>query len=238
METETAATSVGATTDSETVEQLIAIGFSREMLDALDAAIAATKLVHHAPGDIIYREATGITALYVIRNGRIKLLNYTESGRARIVRLHNRGSIIGLNGLMEDTHAHTAVAIDEVSTYQIPMHLIRTVRDNDLNTYCRLLEYWHEYLQMADTWITDFSTGAIRGRVARLLRYLVETNDATGPREVSMLTVEEMAEILGVTPESVSRTMASLKRENILQVSEQADHYRCNLQQLLREAEK
>lgn len=240
MDIETAAnTPSQAIPDSETIDQLIALGFSKEMLDALQSAVTATQLTHHASGDIIYHEATDIDALYVIREGRIKLLNYMENGRARIVRLHNRGSIIGLNGLMEEMHTHTAVAIDDVSMYQIPMHLINTIKDKDPETYSRLLEYWHEYLQMADTWITDFSTGAVPGRVARLVKFLMDTDEATGPREVSLLTVEEMAEILGVTPESVSRSMAELKRKKILQVVDDTLHkYRCNVKELLLEAEK
>ena len=239
MDIETAANAPSAIPENETTEQLIALGLSKEILDAFEPAITATQLVHHASGEIICHEATDIDALYVIRKGRIKLLNYMENGRARIVRLHNRGSIIGLNGLMDEMHTHTAVAIDDVSMYQIPMHLINTVKSKDPEAYSRLLEYWHEYLRMADTWITDFSTGSVRGRVARLVRFLMETDEATGPREVSLLTVEEMSEILGVTPESVSRCMADLKRKNILQeIDDKLHTYRCNIKELLLEAEE
>jgi CRP/FNR family transcriptional regulator, anaerobic regulatory protein len=141
---------------------------------------------------------------------------------------------------MGEVHQHTAVAIDDVILHQIPMPLIKSIKDSDPDTYSSLLEYWHEYLNMADRWNMDFSTGAILGRVARLVKFLVGTDDNTGPFEVTLLTVDEMAEILGVTPESVSRSMASLKRKKILQLidDEIPDHYRCNIKQLLREAEK
>lgn len=217
-------------------EELLALGFPRDILTALEPAIAATRLVRYAPGDIIYHQGTEVDILFVIRSGRIKLLNYLENGRSRIVRLHNRGSVIGLNGLLGEPHTHTAVATAEVVVYQVPMHLIKVITDEDPDTYSRLLEIWHEYLNMADTWITDFSTGAIRGRVARLLLFLVETDIDSGPSEVALLTVEEMAEILGVTPESVSRIMADMKRKKILQAieGESAERYLCNIKSLLR----
>jgi hypothetical protein len=41
-----------------------------------------------------------------------------ENCRARILRLQNRSSIIGLNGFVEETHAHSAVAIDDVVLYK------------------------------------------------------------------------------------------------------------------------
>jgi CRP-like cAMP-binding protein len=220
-------------------KELAELGFAVETLASLGPAIAATRLVHYDPNDTIYRESDEVESLYVISEGRIKLLNHLENGRSRIVRLHNRGSTIGLNGLMDEPHSHTAIAIDNVTAYQIPMHLIKTVKDEDPDAYCQLLEFWHEYLKMADTWITDFSTGAIRGRVARLIRFLVENDEATGPRDVTLLTVDEMADVLGVTPESVSRIMADLKRRKILQaMSDLPDNYQCNIERLLKETEK
>jgi len=220
------------------IKELAELGFCVDTLASFGPAIVATRLVHYAPSDTIYREGDDVEALYVIREGRIKLLNHLENGRARIVRLHNRGSTIGLNGLIDEAHSHTAMAVDEVTAYQIPMHLIKTVKDDDPDAYCQLLELWHEYLKMADTWITEFSTGAIRSRVARLIRFLVETDEATGPREVTLLTVDEMADVLGVTPESVSRIMADLKRRKILQaISGLPDYYRCNIESLRQEVE-
>lgn len=224
---------------TEMLDELVSLGFSRNTLSALSPAINATRLVSYAAGDTLFHEGAGVDALYVIRKGRIKLLNYLENGRARIVRLHKRKSIIGLNGLLDEPHGHTAMAIDEVTLYQIPMHLIKTVTAQDAEAYSQLLEHWHEYLQLADTWITDFSTGAIRARVARLLQFLIETEEDSGPCEVVLLTVEEMAGILGVTPESVSRTMADMKRRKILQAvgADNPDRYRCDMQRLSRETD-
>lgn len=237
----------GTTTNGDTaspirnamMDELVSLGIARETLTALAPAVSATRLVSYSSGDALYHAGSEADTLYVIQQGRIKMLTHLETGRTRIVRLHKRGSIIGLNGLLEEPHAHTAMAIDDVQAYQIPMRLIKSVTAEDAETYCQLMEYWHAYLQLADTWITDFSTGAIRGRVARLLRYLVETEEDTGPREMNLLTVEEMAEILGVTSESVSRVMADMKRSKILQAvdDDASDRYLCDMRKLLEESE-
>ena len=220
-------------------KELAELGFCVDTLAALKPAVAATRLMKYAASDTLFNEGEDVEALYVILEGRIKLLNYLENGRARIIRLHNKGSILGLNGLMDELHAHTAVAIDKVKAYQLPMHLIKTAKDENPDDFSQLLEYWHEYLKMADTWIVDFSTGAIRGRVARLIRFLVESDEATGPREVALLTVDEMADVLGVTPESVSRIMADFKRKEILHAIEDLpDHYLCDLKAIEKEAEQ
>ncbi len=243
MEAESSAVKSYADNDgssAELVDELISLGFSRQALGALPSAVEATRLVSYSPGQTIFYEDEEVDALYVVRDGRIKLLNYLENGRARIVRLHNKSSILGLNGLMDEPHTHEAVAIDDVYIYQIPMRLIIAVKNKDPDTYSHLLEHLQEDLKMADTWITDFSTGAIRARVARLLSFLMDKDVDTGPCEVTLLTVEEMANILGVTPESVSRVMADMKRKNILweTSSDTPECFHCDIELLRREAEQ
>jgi CRP/FNR family transcriptional regulator len=90
------------------------------------------------------------------------------------------------------------------------------IKSDNPNLYCRLLECWFDYLQEADLWIAEFSTGSVKARVARLVNFLSEIEDTVSSGEVKLLTCEEMAEILGATPESVSRVLAEFKRSNIL----------------------
>lgn len=225
--------------EKDVAKELLSLGFSPATKPSLNDVISATRLSHYAAGETLYHEGSPVDYLYIIRDGRIKMLNFLENGRSRIVRLHQRGSIIGLNGMVDEPYAHTAMSIDEVSCYQIPMSRIKSIKEHDTETYCILLEYWHDYLNMADTWITDFSTGAIRGRVARLIRFLMESDEYTGPRQVTLLTVEEMADILGVTPESVSRVMADFKRKNIIKhiAGEMPERYQCDTKAISGEAE-
>ena len=222
----------------QAAEELAALGIDAAILGLLQHAPGAARLIAYQPGDSLYQEGAEIGALYVIRRGRIKLLSYLPDGRARIVRLHKRGAMIGLNGLLGEAHEHTAIAVDQVEVYQIPLNLLRPLKQQDPVAYSQLLEQWHGYLNTADTWITEFSTGPIRGRVARLLLFLIDLDEDSGPRELTLLSCEEMAEVLGVTPESVSRVLAEFKRSGILvAVGEAApERYRCELSALSSEA--
>jgi CRP/FNR family transcriptional regulator len=226
-------------TASRIAEELADLGIEAAMFDVvLRHAPGAVRLTSYQPGESLYREGAEIGALYVVRRGRIKLLSYLPDGRARIVRLHNRGSLIGLNGLLGEVHEHTAIAVDRVEVYQMPLNLLSPLKEQDPTAYSRLLEHWYSYLNTADTWITEFSTGPIRGRVARLLLFLIDLDEESGPRELTLLSGEEMAEVLGVTPESVSRVVADFKRRGIL-VSHgdgPAEHYCCDLPALSVEA--
>jgi CRP-like cAMP-binding protein len=221
------------------IEELRKIGMPGELLDSVGKSLSQLRLARYGHEETIYREGGEVEALYLVLDGRIKLMNYTPDGNARIVRLHKRGSVLGLNALLEERHDHTAIAIDEVSLYILPMRVIGGIQREDPEAYSRLLEYSHEYLKQADTWIVEFTAGEIRGRVARLVLFLMSQDESTGEREVSLLTVSEMAEIIGVTPESVSRIMADFKRNRILtpKGEDRPDIFRCDEAALEKEAQ-
>ena len=198
-------------------QELAKLGFFDESTLSEQEALLASVTAHtYQPGDVLYQNDGESKLLFIIRQGLVKLLAYLPNGRTRIVRMHKRGSMIGLDGLMNQSHGHTAVAVDEVSVFQIPHTELLRWKEEDPQLYSQLLEKWYEYLSYADTWITDFSTGNVKGRVARLLRFLSHFDSETGPQIVELLTTDEMSEILGVTPESVSRVVAEFKREDIL----------------------
>ena len=218
--------------------ELLAIGLSKDLLHTLGGVLSSLKLSRYETGDPVYRQGSDVEALYVVKSGRVKLMSYSQDGNARIVRLHKRGSVLGLNGLLGEKHDHTAIAVDEIELYILPIQAIRGIEGQDSEAYYKLLEYSHEYLREADTWITEFSSGGIRGRVARLVLYLMSQDESTGRHEVALLTVNEMGEIIGVTPESVSRILAEFKRSAILSPIDDgnSDIYHCDVSGLTREA--
>ncbi|MBD3671646.1 MAG: Crp/Fnr family transcriptional regulator [Gammaproteobacteria bacterium] len=203
-------------------------------LEGLKPGIEHANHRRYDEASVIFHEGSPIDSLQIVLRGRIKLVHYMDNGNARIVRLHNKGSILGLNGLLQEAHEHTAISIDAVEAYEIPMMRLHELKNDDLKTYSQLLEFWNDYLHMADKWITDFSTGPIRSRIARLILHLADIDDVTGESQARLLTGEEMAEILGVTPESISRTIAEFKRSEILvPIEPTTEHtFQCDLELL------
>ena len=235
---ETVLPSVG---DEELSRELATLG----LLDA-DTLVSQKQLLKsvsyssYEPGEVIYQSGEESHLLFVIRQGMLKLVTHLPNGRSRIVRLHKRGSLIGLDGLMGNAHEHTAIGIDNVELYKIPHSFFHQWKESSPQLYSRLLEHWHEYLNYADTWITEFSTGNVKGRVARLLRFLADFEPDTGPQIIELLTTDEMADILGVTAESVSGVVAELKRELVLEPIENNTEslFTCDLAALEQLAQK
>lgn len=167
------------------------------------------------PGAVLFRRGEPVEALFRIRHGLVKLVTYLRGGEARIVRLQRPGDWLGLEGFLDECHGHTAFALGKVTVERYPMQHVAPMRHDDAEMLTGLLSQWHRDLAVADLWIAEFSTGSIRRRVARLIRYLARLDEAD-PTSVHLPTVREMGEILGVRPESVSRVLADLKRSAVL----------------------
>jgi CRP-like cAMP-binding protein len=182
----------------------------------LQALLRHARPVYHAPQDVLYHQGGDCDTVYFITGGLLKLVTHLANGRARIVRLHRHGSVLGLSGLRCALYEHTAVAVTPINALRLPLSAVKRLRSVDPSAYVTLVERWHDYLRDADTWITQFSTGPIRGRVARLLAFLSDIAPGAGATQVQLLTCEEMGCILGVTAESVSRIIAEFKRQHIL----------------------
>lgn len=190
--------------------------------------------------EVIYRESGRANRIYVICSGLVKLLSYLPNGRTRIVRLHASDHWFGLEGLLGQSYEHTAVAVGDVEVQHIAIDNLRHLNRENPGVFTQLLCQWHGALVYADRWISDFSTGGIGPRVARLLEFLSELEYGPPLERVELLTVCEMAEILGVTQESVSRILAAFKRRDILQKLSDPSReiYRIDAPSLQREARK
>jgi len=190
--------------------------------------------------EVIYREGDRVDRVCIIRSGLVKLLSYLPNGRARIVRLHVRDQWLGLEGFLGEPYEHTAIAVGDVHIQYLSVHNLQHLVMSEPQRLLQLQHQWHLDLAQADRWISEFSTGGIRPRVARLLQFLAELEHGEDTNRVELLTVCEMSEVLGVTPESVSRIVATFKRREILQKLAEThpyrEIYRVDSQRLLQEA--
>lgn len=202
--------------------------------DELLQHFKTTKKVFFPPQQIIFNHCTEAKTIYIVLEGMVKLLTYLPNGKARIIRLQGPGGMLGLSGIFEHRHKHKAVAVHDVVLLKIATGSFKLLRQQYPDIYLSIIEKMYEDLNIADTWITQFSTGSIKARVARLVTFLSYLQTKTSPDIVELLTCEDMASVLGVTTESVSRVLAEFKRQRILQrIGERGEIYRRNSPMLM-----
>jgi CRP/FNR family transcriptional regulator len=185
------------------------------------------------PGTALYKTGDVGDYMYTVRTGAIKLVQYLPDGSQRIVRLVRSADVLGLEALLEEGYHHDAVALQRAEVCRFPTRVVRNLSRENPKLHKELMTRWQRALSEADAWLTELSTGSARQRVARLLLRLVRDNDSA---ECELFSREDMGAMLGITTETASRTIASFKREELLQEL-RSNQFRLDVPKLRRLAE-
>jgi CRP-like cAMP-binding protein len=165
------------------------------------------------PPAILYRVGERGRAVFTLRRGLVKLVKYLPDGNQRIVRLLRQSDTLGLEALLGQPYPHDAIALTRCEICTIPVSLVERLSHEQSRLCQELMTRWQRALAAADRWLAEFSTGTARQRVARLLLWLSET--APG-QPVPLFGREDLGAMLGLTTETVSRTIAELRRTGLI----------------------
>ncbi len=182
------------------------------------------------PGAALYHVADPGLAVFTVRTGLVKLVNYLADGSQRIVRLLRPGDTAGLEAVLGQDYEHTAIALRPAQTCRIPREVVNRLSDETPRMHAQLMRRWQRSVQQADAWLTSLSTGGAKARVARLLLLLM---DGANKTECDLFGREDMGAMLGVTTETASRIIAEFRREGIL-ADRGANRFRCDVEALER----
>lgn len=178
-------------------------------------------------GSTLYGTGETGDSLFYVREGLVKLVQSLADGTQRIVRLLRRGMVAGLEVLLEMPYEHIAVTLQSTLVCRIPSSIVYRLDDAYAGLHWQLIRQWQDSLHEADEWTTELSTGNARGRLARLLLFLINGSGC----ECRVFNREDIGAILGVTTETASRTMAEFKREGL--ITENRSHRcRCSVDTL------
>jgi CRP/FNR family transcriptional regulator, anaerobic regulatory protein len=191
----------------------------------------------HTAGSTIFEAGSRKQFIYSIRRGMVKLVHTAEDGTNRIVRLLGPGSAIGLELLDgAESYHHSAIAINQIDLCKIPVTTVKQLESNYPQLYQHVLQQLQDQLDMADQWIVALGAGTAKQRVAQLLlvldKFFADSND-----EFILLSREDMAAMIGIAVETVSRMIAEFKRQKILYKTDNK-LYMCNSAELLKIAQQ
>lgn len=165
------------------------------------------------PGHHLYRAGETLSTVFTIRQGQIKLVQVAPAGGQRIVRILRRGDLAGIERLVGQTASHDAVTLTPVAVCEIPVSVVERLSRDTPRLHGQLMKRWGEAVSLADSWLTDMSTGPARARVARLIIWLSQHSE----QEAFYLpSREDIGAMLGITTETASRMTAEFRRDGLL----------------------
>lgn len=167
--------------------------------------------------DIIFREGDPCTHLYIVKEGMVLLSKTLPDGREQLMCPRGAGQLIGFCNAKSGTYPITAVALTPVNTCSIKHKDMKRVLEANPATALDVIALLNQELGKSQAMICNLGLKTALEKVASFVLSLLPaeaTNDILLPLPLSR---QEMAEMLGLTVETVSRIMAELRRENILE---------------------
>ncbi len=180
--------------------------------------------IRFEPSAALFHVGDDGDAVFTIRDGLLKLVQYLPDGTQRIVRLVGPGAVVGLEVLAGQPYQHTAVALQPALVCRIRQQVVDRLNRETPRLYRQLMAKWHASVNLADECLTELNTGTARQRMARLFLHLL-ADDPDG--SCRFLRREDVGALLSVTTETACRVVADFKRAGL--VREEGDNlFRCD----------
>lgn len=172
-------------------------------------------------GKILFQQGFPVREIYLIDQGVVKLVRLAESGQEMIVGLRAPGCILGTaSAIVRKPHSVTATTISACWLRKIPLDLFLDLARND-QQFCWHLHQVHsrEVYDQADQ-LVGIKYLSARQRLEQLLQQLIRALGVDEMREPVMLPLPlkhwEIAQMIGITPEHLSRVLKQLQEEGIM----------------------
>ncbi|MEI6126489.1 MAG: Crp/Fnr family transcriptional regulator [Pseudomonadota bacterium] len=171
-------------------------------------------------GETIFSEGDPGIGFYVITSGRIKVFKAAPDGKEQILHILDQGEPFGeVPVFTGQRFPANAEALSDTSTFYFPRDAFINQIKRDPSLALNMLSVLSLRLKRFTGLIENLSLKEVPGRLAAYLLYLSErdkdTNDLT--LEISKT---QLASILGTIPETLSRILARMTNEGIIESDE------------------
>lgn len=174
-------------------------------------------------GAILFLEGQPARGTFVLCNGRAKLSTSSSDGKTIILRIAEPGEVLGLSATISGkAYEVTAETLEPAQANFVARNdflaFLKRNGEAALRVAQELSNNYHS--AYSEVRALGLSTSASE-KLSRVLLEWSEKGKRISPTEIRMkvsLTHEEIAQLIGVSRETVTRTFADLKRKQLIQV--------------------
>lgn len=179
-----------------------------EGLSALDMLGSICKFRR---GETIFGEGDELQSSYKIVSGAVRLSRMTEDGRRHIVGFRGAGEFVGFE--WEHEYALSAEAVRDVVAIRYMRARVDRMMEQRADVRESVVSLIRNELRSAHEHLITLGCQSARQRVANFLLQLGQRSKASDGDTIEIeLGRQDMADYLGLTLETISRTLSEFKR--------------------------
>lgn len=180
------------------------------------------KLVEFGRGQEICASGTGNRFAHIIKEGNVRLIMHSPSGKQLTVAILKPGDVIGGADLFgTETGGESAEALSPCVLYQVPVDLLRKLATESSDFSLRINKEVNKSRMLVMNRMQDVLFLTVQERLSRLILRLADEFPGTttsGKRFVNIrLTHQELADLIGANREAVSATLIKLRKSKCVQ---------------------
>lgn len=180
----------------------------------------ATRHQRYLPGEPVYHEGDAADALFCLHDGLVGIRKLGPEGESVLLRLVQPGQTFGFRALLTGTeHRAGAEALKPSLICSLQAGTARRMIDDSPLVARRFLEHMATDLAETEAKVLESAAAPARVRFMRLMLAVGERRSSLGEgREVCLdlpISRQDLAALLGIRPESMSRIIKALQKEGI-----------------------
>jgi CRP/FNR family transcriptional regulator len=177
--------------------------------------VAVSSTQTKAPGETLFSEGDEADSVYEVMRGMLRLYKLLPDGRRQITGFLTRGRLLGL--APDGICTYTAEAITEVTLCRYKQSAFERLIDEVPGFAKRLLAAASEELRAAQNQMLLLGRKAATEKVASFLLAMAGQQDGDDAATIDVpMTRSDIADYLGLTIETVSRTLTKLRRDGLI----------------------
>jgi CRP/FNR family transcriptional regulator, polysaccharide utilization system transcription regulator len=178
----------------------------------------------YLPGELIVLEGDSCTGIYCVESGMVGVRKSDANGSSILLYVLGPGETLGYRSLLADVPFQgDAEALEPSRVCHVDASAVRRLLESNPALGLRFLQRASRELNAADERTLQNATLSVRARFAHLLTVLMDRYGIENEDESIRLTLplsrQDMASMIGTTPESMSRTIRKLEEDGVAQFS-------------------
>lgn len=194
--------------------------------EALQTLAEGCQLRKFGRGAYLFHEGAKADGFYVVHTGAVNVHRVTEEGREQVIRVFYPGESLGEVVIVGDqSYPASAKATENSQVIVVPTGFFRRQIQSDPDLALRILGSMSLHLRYLVETVESLKLQQAESRVVQwLLRQLEENKllDQPTPEFTLPLAKHLLASQLGITSETLSRTLGRLRKQGILEIEGKA----------------
>ena len=172
-------------------------------------------------GDHLYRSGDGFKALYAVRSGSIKTYLVDEDGIEQVTGFYLPGEVLGFDGIGTHKHGCNVLALETSAVCEIPFERLEELSLQVPSLQHHMFQLMGKQIESDHQMMLTLSKKNAEGRIATLLLSLSQRYARRNLSSTAMrlpMSRMDMGNFLGLTIETVSRTLSRLHKDEVIGV--------------------